>query len=152
MYRSWILLLAVGCFGTCDVEPDWLNEGPVGEDGEGADLEAAACGEEDTGAVTGRCLRHDRGLATERARSIRPHSAPTPPTPRRPEWWRAHCHGSQCGCDTGEYFVGGLSNPRASACSSASQTVMSAPTAAKFATGVDFDDVKDLGDGDVFED
>ena len=53
MYRSWILLLAVGCFGTRDVEPDWLNEGPVGEDGEGAEEEIpepAACGEEDTGA------------------------------------------------------------------------------------------------------
>ena len=27
MYRPWILLLAVGCFGTRNVEPDWLNDG-----------------------------------------------------------------------------------------------------------------------------
>ena len=87
MYRSWILLLAVGCFGTRDVEPDWLNEGPVGEDGEGAEEEIpepAACGEEDTGAVTGFAVSGMiEDLATGRARSIRPHSAPTPSTPRR---------------------------------------------------------------------
>ena len=158
MYRSWILLLAVGCFGTRDVEPDWLNEGPVGEDGEGAEEEIpepAACGEEDTGAVTGFAVS---GMIEDLATGEGPLD-PTAlcayaldPTPVL-SGGEPIVMAASAVCDTGEYFVGGLSNPPSIGMFiSIADCDASAPTVMKSATGVDFDDVKDLGDGDVFED
>ena len=157
MYRLCISLFAVGCFGTRDVEPDWLNDGAAGNTDASDDdptPEVADCGEDDTGQADGFAIAGTiENLATGQG--------PTDPT--------ALCAyaldptpvlsggdpivmAASAVCDSGEYHVGGLSDPPSIGMFiSIADCDPSAPTVMKSATGIDFDDVKDLGDGDVFD-
>jgi hypothetical protein len=154
MLRPLILLTIAGCLGTRDQEPDWLNE--TNEDGtENEIVIEDSCGGEDTGTVEGFSINGTiQDLVTK-------EGPPDPtilcayaldPTPVLSGGEPLVMAASQV-CDNGEYSVGGLSNPPSigmfisiADCESGTPTVM------KSATGVDFDDVKDLGDGDSHDD
>ena len=158
MSHSWILLLAVGCLGTRDVEPDWLDGSSNEGAGEGEEEEApepAACGEDDTGEVTGFAVSgtiEDLGTGAGPQDPTALCAYALDPTPVL-SGGEPIVMAASAVCDNGEYFVGGLSDPPSigmfisiADCDSSSPTVM------RSATGVDFDDVKDLGDGDELED
>jgi hypothetical protein len=154
MFRSLILLTIAGCLGTRNQEPDWLNE--TNEDGtENEIVIEDSCGGEDTGIVEGFSINGTiQDLVTK-------EGPPDPailcayaldPTPVLSGGEPLVMAASQV-CENGEYSVGGLSNPPSigmfisiADCDNGTPTVM------KSATGVDFDDVKNLGDGDSHDD
>ena len=155
MLRPLILLTIAGCLGTRNHEPDWLDE----TTSNGADEEEVViedtCGGDDTGNIEGFSIN---GIIQDLVTGEGP---PEPsilcayaldPTPVLSGGEPIVMAASQV-CENGEYSVGGLSNPPSigmfisiADCDSASPTVM------KSATGVDFDDVKDLGDGGSHDD
>ncbi len=147
MARFALFLFAVGCIGTRNVEPNW----------EYVDAEEAAiesCGEDDTGTMNGFSIAGD----VKDMLSLQPPDDPSTlcayalnPTPvlagADPEVMAAAAV-----CEDGRFQVNGLSDPPSigmfisiADCDDTTQTVM------KSATGVDFDDVKDLGDGDQLD-
>lgn len=158
MYRPWILLLAVGCFGTRDVEPDWLNDAAIEDnsEGDGEDVpEPAACGEDDTGEVSGFAISgtiEDLETGEGPADPTALCAYALDPTPVL-SGGEPIVMAASAVCDSGEYHVGGLSNPPSIGMFiSIADCDASSPTVMRSATGIDFDDVKDLGDGDVFSD
>jgi hypothetical protein len=136
------------------VVPDWLDEAQSTDESVEA-IAKAKCGDEDTGieAATGFAVS---GTIEELATGEGPID-PTilcayalDPTPVLSGGEPTVMAASEV-CDNGDYYVGGLSNPPSigmfisiADCDASAQTVM------KSATGVDFDDVKDLSDGEEF--
>jgi hypothetical protein len=150
MLRPFILLSIAGCLGTRNTSPDWLDD--AAEDGIEAEIVVEdTCGGDDTGIIEGFSIN---GIIQD---LVTKEGPPDPsilcayaldPTPVLSGGEPIVMAASQV-CDNGEYSVGGLSNPPSigmfisiADCDSGTPTVM------KSATGVDFDDVKDLGNGD----
>ena len=145
MARIAFFLFATGCIGTRNVEPNW----------EYVDVDETAiegCGEDDTGSANGFSISGD----VQDMLSLQAPTNPGPlcayalnPTPvlagNEPE-----VMAGAAVCEDGSYKVSGLTDPPSigmfisiADCDETTLTVM------KSATGVDFDDVKDLGDGDT---
>lgn len=156
MVNTALLTLLAGCLGTRDVVPDWVDDGASSNtDNQEEEIAAASCGEDDTGevsgfAVSGTIENLETGEGPDDPSILCAYALD--PTPVLSGGEPVVMAASQV-CDNGEYFVGGLSNPPSvgmfisiADCNSSSPTVM------KSATGVDFDDVKDLGDGDEHTD
>ena len=149
MARNALFLLMTSCIGTRNVEPEWEyaeQEEVVVEE---------TCGGNDTGEVDGFAIAGSiKDLVT-----LEPPSNPEAlcayalnPTPvlsgGEPEVMAAAAV-----CDNGDYEVGGLSDPPSIGMFiSIADCDEAAPTVMKSATGIDFDDVKDLSDGDTLED
>ena len=155
MTRALTFLFATGCIGTRDVFPEWLDSETAteAEEEEEVVIEEADCGGSDTGDVTGFALYGtiEDFLTGEGPTNPEDLCAfaldPTPVLAAGDPVVMA----ASAVCENGEYYVGGLSGPPAigmfisiADCDETIQTVM------KSATGVDYDDVKDLGDGEEF--
>jgi hypothetical protein len=156
MRQSWILLLSVGCLGTRDVVPRWVTDASDGSLEEEEEIAEAKCGEEDTGTeeVSGFAISGSiEDLATGEG-PVDPSALcafALDPTPVLSGGDPIVMAASEV-CENGDYFVGGLSNPPSIGMFiSIADCVDSAPTVMKSATGVDFDDVADLSDGDEHE-
>jgi len=154
MLRSLILLTFTGCMPTRDVTPNWSDD--VSEDAAEEEIVIEdTCGGDDTGEIKGFSINGTiEDLVTK-------EGPPEPsilcayaldPTPVLSGGEPVVMAASQV-CDNGEYSVGGLSNPPSIGMFiSIADCDSTAPTVMKSATGVDFDDVKDLGDGESHDD
>jgi hypothetical protein len=157
MTRICTLLFATGCIGTRNVEPEW-------EYGEGDDVEIQeGCDEADVDTENGFRIS---GIVEDLETRLAPESVDglcayaLNPTPVLSGQEPTVMAASQV-CPGGEYVIGGLSDPPSIGmfvsiadcdASATGDTGSSAgPTVMKSATGVDFDLVKDLGDGDIYE-
>ena len=164
MKRIFTLLFATGCIGqlgcgkyTRNVEPEWEyedeNNVEVQEGCDEADVDT-----ENGFRISGTVEDLETRLPPESIEGLCAYALnPTPvlsggdPT----------IMGASQVCPGGEYVIGGLSDPPSigmfvsiADCDSGSDgdTASNAgPTVMKSATGVDFDWVKDLGDGDIYE-
>lgn len=153
MARILVLgLMAAGCIGTRDQEPDWLDELWQHDT---PDVAVAACGGADTGesdgfAIAGNVLDLHSGTAPADPESLCAYGLD--PTDVLTGGDPIIMSASQV-CPEGDYVVSGLSDPPSIGmfisiddCEGNPDTVMSS------ATGVDFDDISSFGDGDVLED
>lgn len=147
MVRTAFFLLTTGCIGTRNVEPEW--DYPEEEE-----LVVEACGSDDTGIQEGFAI----------AGSIKDFVTLEPP--ENPEALCAYAldptpvlsggepteMAAATVCDNGDYEVGGITNPPSIGMFiSIADCEGNEPSVMKSATGVDYDDVKDLGDGDTLE-
>lgn len=147
MMRTAFFLLTSGCIGTRNVEPEW--EYPEEEE-----LVVEACGSEDTGIQEGFAIAGSiKDLVTldppENPESLCAYALdPTPVlSGGEPEEMAAAAV-----CDNGDYEVSGITNPPSIGMFiSIADCEGNEPSVMKSATGVDYDDVKDLGDGDTLE-
>lgn len=158
MSRMVLLVVSTGCLGTRDVEPDWLGTTAT-DDGSSAAVEEAPepveCGEDDTGdaegfAVSGTIEDLATGLSPENTDVLCAYALdPTPVLSGGEPIVMA----ASAVCEGGEFHIGGLSDPPSVGMFvSIADCDASSPTVMKSATGIDFDDVKDLGDGDELTD
>jgi len=140
-------MMSIGCIGTRGEEPGW-----VGQSEPENEVEVVPCGADDTGTVeSGFAIS---GAIEDLSTGERPTSTEglcayaLDPTPVLSGGEAAEMGASEV-CDNGEYYVGNLSNPPSVGMFiSIADCDESNPTIMKSATGVDFDDVKDLGDGE----
>jgi hypothetical protein len=144
--------LATGCIGTRDVEPDWLEDLWQHQTTE---VKVAACGGSDTGesdgfSIAGSVLDMYAGTTPADPDSLCAYGLD--PTEVLTGGEPTVMSASQV-CPDGDYVVAGLFDPPSIGmfisiddCEGNADTVM------KSATGVDFDDISDFGDGDVLED
>ncbi len=153
MSKLWMVLLTTGCLGERDIVPDWVDgieEGETaGEDSEEPIPETVDCGDDnenaDGFAISGKIEDLATGLGPEFPEALCAYALdPTPVL----SGGDAEVMAASKVCENGEYFVPGLSNPPSVGMFiSIADCDDSQPTVMKSATGVDFDDVKDLGDG-----
>ena len=147
MRQLWMVLMSAGCLGTRGEEPGWVGQAEPSNE-----VEVTPCGGGDTGtvesgfAISGVIEDLQTGEVPETTEGLCAFALD--PTPVLSGGEAAEMGGSQV-CDNGEYYVGNLSDPPSvgmfisiADCDDTSPTIM------KSATGVDFDDVTDLGDGD----
>jgi hypothetical protein len=157
MTRILTLLFATGCIGTRNVEPEWeYDDGEEVEVQEGCD--EADVDTENGFRISGTVEDLETRLAPESVDGLCAYALN--PTPVLSGGEPTVMAASQV-CPGGEYVIGGLSDPPSigmfvsiADCDAATtgDTGSSAgPTVMKSATGVDFDWVKDLGDGDIYE-
>lgn len=148
MVQTAFFLLTSGCIGTRNVEPEW--EYPEEEE-----LVVEACGSDDTGIQEGFTIAGSiKDLVT-----LEPPENPEAlcayaldPTPVLSGGEPEEMAGAQV-CDNGDYEVSGITNPPGIGMFiSIADCEGNEPSVMKSATGVDYDDVKDLGDGDTLED
>jgi hypothetical protein len=156
MNRSLLFLFATGCLGTRDVVPEWLDENNNDgseEEHEEVVIEDADCGGSDTGDVSGFAIFGSIEDISTREGPTNPEalcSFALDPTPVLAGGDPVVMAASAV-CENGEYYVGGLADPPSigmfisiADCDASNQTVM------KSATGVDYDDVASLGDGEEY--
>ena len=153
MNRLLLTMLGTGCIGTRDVVPDWLDDQTQTTESEDEEvvIEETDCGGTDTGEVFGFAL-------TGTIEDLETGEGPTnpdvlcafalDPTPVLSGGDPIVMAASEV-CETGEFYVGGLTDPPAIGMFiSIADCDETQPTVMKSATGIDYDDVKDLGDGD----
>ena len=148
MRHVWIVLAAAGCLGTRGDEPSWVGE-PEPEN----NVDVIPCdgdGEEKGFAISG--VIEDLQTGEPPATTDGLCAFALDPTPVLSGGEAAVMGGSEV-CEDGAYYVGNLSDPPSvgmfisiADCDDAEPTVM------KSATGIDFDDVKDLKVGEVYAD
>jgi hypothetical protein len=159
MSKLWLLLLTTGCLGERDVVPSWVddanNDLTGGGGGEDIVPDEVECGEGDTGeqpegfAVSGNIEDLATGLGPQNPEALCAFALDPTPVLSGGE---ATTMAASKVCENGDYFVPGLKNPPSIGMFiSIADCDASKPTVMKSATGVDFDDVKDLGDGDEYE-
>jgi len=161
MSKLWILLLQIGCIGERDIVPDWVNgtdgQGPEG-DGEDDEPvpETVDCGDSDTGeapdgfAISGKIEDFATGLGPETPELLCAYALdPTPVL----SGGDAEVMAASLVCENGEYYVPGLKDPPSIGMFiSIADCDENSPTVMKSATGIDFDDLENLGDGDELTD
>lgn len=153
MNRMLLTVVATGCIGTRDVVPEWLNESPESTNAEAEEvvIDETDCGGSDTGDISGFALMggiedFKTGLPPENPGLLCAFALdPTPVLSGGDPIVLA----ASAVCETGEYYVGGLSDPPVIGMFiSIADCDANAPTVMKSATGISYDDVQDLGDGD----